>query len=60
MTQPLTVKMQLTIPEGHHAVIAHIAELRQSSLSKVATDYLIRSLSDNAKRELELLKEWAP
>ena len=53
-------KMQLTVSEGHHAVIAQIAELRQSTLSSVATDYLIRSLSDNAKRELELLKAWAP
>jgi len=50
-------KLQVSLPSTHLAVIKQLAELRESSVSGVAQEYLSRALAEHAKKELALLKE---
>ena len=53
------IKLQISVPEAHAAVIKRLAELRGASVSSVAQDYLGRALSEPASREYELLTQWS-
>ena len=48
-------KLQISLPSAHVAVIKRIADLRESSVSSVAQEYLSRALAEHASRELALL-----